>query len=404
MPAEGTKALAGGKIMSLQTKVDALLQAAVANGDVPGVVALATSREETVYEGGVGERVLGGGAAMSTDTVVWIASMTKAITAAAAMQLVEQGRLDLDRPAREVVPALAEVVVLEGFDEAGQPITRAPAHAITLRHLLTHTAGFAYEIWQEPIIRYQEAKGLPGIITCEERALRTPLLFDPGERWEYGINMDWAGKMVEAASGQKLGAYMKANIFEPLGMRDTAFKMTEDMRRRLARIHQRGDDDRFEPLLDLEIPQAPEFEMGGGGLYGTIRDYAKFVRMILNKGRADGHQVLKPGTVERMSVNQMGDCRVGALKTAMPTLSNDAEFFPGMAKTWGLSFMINPERAPTGRTAGSLGWAGLANSYFWIDPAAGLGGVYATQVLPFADKKALPLFLDFEKTVYEHLT
>jgi methyl acetate hydrolase len=396
--------LAGGKIMSLQTKVDALLQAAVANGDVPGVVALATSREETVYEGGVGERVLGGGAAMSTDTVVWIASMTKAITAAAAMQLVEQGRLDLDRPAREVVPALAEVVVLEGFDEAGQPITRAPAHAITLRHLLTHTAGFAYEIWQEPIIRYQEAKGLPGIITCEERALRTPLLFDPGERWEYGINMDWAGKMVEAASGQKLGAYMKANIFEPLGMRDTAFKMTEDMRRRLARIHQRGDDDRFEPLLDLEIPQAPEFEMGGGGLYGTIRDYAKFVRMILNKGRADGHQVLKPGTVERMSVNQMGDCRVGALKTAMPTLSNDAEFFPGMAKTWGLSFMINPERAPTGRTAGSLGWAGLANSYFWIDPAAGLGGVYATQVLPFADKKALPLFLDFEKTVYEHLT
>jgi methyl acetate hydrolase len=404
MPAEGTKALAGGKIMSLQTKVDALLQAAVANGDVPGVVALATSREETVYEGGFGERVLGGGAAMSPDTVVWIASMTKAITAAAAMQLVEQGRLDLDRPAREVVPALAEVVVLEGFDEAGQPITRVPAHAITLRHLLTHTAGFAYEIWQEPIIRYQEAKGLPGIITCEERALRTPLLFDPGARWEYGINMDWAGKMVEAVSGQKLGAYMKANIFEPLGMRDTAFKMTEDMRRRLARIHQRGDDDRFEPLLDLEIPQAPEFEMGGGGLYGTIRDYAKFVRMILNKGRADGNQLLKPETVEMMSVNQMGDCRVCALKTAMPTLSNDAEFFPGMAKTWGLSFMINPERAPTGRTAGSLGWAGLANSYFWIDPAAGLGGVYATQVLPFADKKALPLFLDFEKTVYEHLT
>jgi methyl acetate hydrolase len=404
MPAEGSKALAGGKIMSLQTKVDALLQAAVANGDVPGVVALATSREETVYEGGFGERVLGGGAAMSPDTVVWIASMTKAITAAAAMQLVEQGRLDLDRPAREVVPALAEVVVLEGFDEAGQPITRAPVRAITLRHLLTHTAGFAYEIWQEPIIRYQEAKGLPGIITCEERALRTPLLFDPGARWEYGINMDWAGKMVEAVSGQKLGAYMKANIFEPLGMRDTAFKMTEDMRRRLARIHQRGDDDRFEPLLDLEIPQAPEFEMGGGGLYGTIRDYAKFVRMILNKGRADGHQLLKPETIEMMSVNQMGDCRVGALKTAMPTLSNDAEFFPGMAKTWGLSFMINPERAPTGRTAGSLGWAGLANSYFWIDPAAGVGGVYATQVLPFADKKALPLFLDFEKTVYGHLT
>jgi methyl acetate hydrolase len=394
----------GGETMSLNTKVDALLQSTVANGDVPGVVALATTRDGTVYEGGFGERVLGGGAAMSPNTVVWIASMTKAITGTAAMQLVEQGRLELDRPASEVVPALAEVEVLDGFDDAGQPITRPPARPITLRHLLTHTAGFAYEIWQEPIIRYQEAKGIPGIISCQDAALRTPLLFDPGERWEYGINIDWAGKMVEATSGQKLGAYMKANIFEPLGMRDTAFVITDDMRRRLAKIHQRGDDDRLEPLLDLEIPQAPEFEMGGGGLYSTVRDYAKFVRMILNGGRADGQQVLRPETVAAMSVNQMGECRVGPVKTAMPTLSNDAEFFPGMPKTWGLSFMINTERAPTGRSPGSLAWAGLANTYFWIDPSAGVGGVYATQVLPFADRKSLPLFFDFETAVYDHLS
>jgi CubicO group peptidase (beta-lactamase class C family) len=389
--------------MSLQSKADALLQAAVAQGDVPGVVALATGRDGTLYEGGFGERVLGGGAAMSPDTVVWIASMTKALTGTAAMQLVEQGRLDLDRPARDVVPALADTEVLTGFDAGGQPVTRPPVRPITLRHLLTHTAGFAYEIWQEPIGRYQAAKGLPGIISCEECALTTPLLFDPGERWEYGINIDWAGKMVEAVSGQKLGAYLKANLFEPLGMSDTAFKISDDMRRRQAKIHQRGDDDGFTPLHDLEIPQAPEFEMGGGGLYGTAQDYAKFVRMILNQGRADGGQVLKPETVAQMSTNQMGECRVCMLKTALPPLSNDAEFFPGMAKTWGLSFMINPERAPTGRSPGSLAWGGLANSYFWIDRAAGVGGVYATQVLPFADKKALPLFLAFETTVYDQL-
>jgi CubicO group peptidase (beta-lactamase class C family) len=209
--------------------------------------------------------------------------------------------------------------------------------------------------------------------------------------------------MVETVSGQKLGAYVKSNIFEPLGMRDTAFKITDDMRRRLAKIHQRGDDDRLEPLHDLEIPQEPEFEMGGGGLYGTVQDYAKFVRMIVNQGRADGGQLLKPETVGAMSVNQMGDCRVCALETAMPTLSNHAEFFPGMPKTWGLSFMINTEPAPTGRSAGSLAWAGLANTYFWIDPTAGVGGVYATQVLPFADKKSLPLFFDFETAVYDHL-
>jgi methyl acetate hydrolase len=405
MPGKGALGNLGGRReMSLRTQADTLLQSAVADGEVPGAVALATDRNETLYEGAFGERVQGGGAAMSPDTVVWIASMTKAITGTAAMQLVEQGRLDLDRPAREVVPALAEVEVLEGFDNSGQPVTRAPARPITLRQLLTHTAGFAYEIWEQPIIRYQEAKGLPGIITCEERALRTPLLFDPGERWEYGINIDWAGKMVEAVSGQKLGAYMKANIFEPLGMRDTGFKITDDMRGRLAKIHQRGDDDRLEPQLELEIPQQPEFEMGGGGLYGTAGDYVRFVRMILNEGRADGQQILKPETVRVMSTNQMGDCRVCMLRTAMPPLSNDAEFFPGMPKTWGLSFMINTERAPTGRNPGSLAWAGLANTYFWIDPTAGIGGVYATQVLPFADKKALPLFFAFEQTVYEQLS
>jgi methyl acetate hydrolase len=390
--------------MSLQTEADALLRQAAANGDVPGVVALATDSNGTIYEGGFGERLQGGGAAMTADTVVWIASMTKAITATAAMQLVEQGRLHLDRPAQDVAPALAEARVLDRFDDAGRPVTRPPARPVTLRHLLTHTAGFSYEFWQQPIIRYQEATGTPGIVTCEDRALTTPLLFDPGERWEYGISIDWAGKMVEAASGQKLGAYLQRNLFEPLGMGDTGFRITDDMRRRLAKIHQRGGDDRFEPQLELEIPQDPEFEMGGGGLYGTIQDYAKFVRMILNRGRADGQQLLKPETVQMMSTNQMGACRVGMLKTAMPPLSNDAEFFPGMPKTWGFSFMINTERAPTGRNPGSLAWAGLANSYFWIDPAAGIGGVYATQVLPFADKKALPLFLAFEKTVYDQLS
>lgn len=389
--------------MSLQQSVDTLLQASVDDGDVPGVVALATNGDETIYEGGFGERAAGGGETMTPDTVVWIASMTKAVTGAAAMQLVEQGKLDLDAPASDVIPYLADVPVLEGFDKDGHPITRGAKRPITLRHLLTHTAGFAYEIWQDPIAKYHEAAGLPGITTCEDAALKTPLLFDPGERWEYGINIDWAGKMVEQVSGQKLGAYMQENIFAPLGMADTAFKITPAMRARLAKIHARGDNESFDVLDDLEIEQEPEFEMGGGGLYSTVRDYSKFVRMILNQGKANGHQVLKPETVAMMSQNQMGDCRVSVLKTAAPDLSNDAEFFPGLEKTWGLSFMINEEAAPTGRPAGSLAWAGLANSYYWIDPKNGIGGVYATQILPFADEKSLPLFLDFEKRVYDSL-
>jgi CubicO group peptidase (beta-lactamase class C family) len=279
---------------------------------------------------------------MTPDTVVWIASMTKAITGAAAMQQVERGKLGLDSPAKAVVPYLGEVQVLEGWDAAGKPKTRKPKRDITLRHLLTHTAGFSYEIWNPDIVKYQTTMGVPGITGCENKALTTPLLFDPGERWDYGINIDWAGKMVEAASGQKLGQYLKDNVLGPLGMDSTAFFITPSMRERWPRSIIAGPDGALAPDMALEIPQQPEFEMGGGGLYGTAGDYAKFVRMMLNRGRSDrGDPVLKPETVAQMSKNAMGDCRVGLLKTEMPPLSNDAEFFPGLDKQWGLSFMIN---------------------------------------------------------------
>lgn len=385
--------------MALRDQIDSLLSNAAASGDVPGVVAVATDRNGTLYEGGFGVRVLGEPAPMTPDTVVWFASMTKALTATGAMQLVEQGKLALDDPASTAVPALGDVAVLDGFDAEGRPRTRAPKRPVTLRHLLTHTAGFAYEIWSEQVQRCQAALGLPGIITCQNAALRTPLLFDPGERWEYGINIDWVGKVVEAVSGQKLGTYLAENVLGPLGMRDTAFRITPEMRRRLAKIHQRGEDGKLVPT-EVELPQEPEFEMGGGGLYGTASDYSRFVRMILNRGRAGAMQILRPETVDLMSRNAMGDARVTLLRTAAPALSHDAEFFPGMSKSWGLSFMINNETAPTGRTAGSLAWAGLANTFYWVDPARGLGGVYATQVLPFADPKAVSLFFEFEKAIY----
>lgn len=386
--------------MSLKTQADALLRTAAESGDVPGVVATATDRNGTIYEGGFGWRTLGESAEMTPDTVVWIASMTKALTGTAAMQLVEQGILALDSPVSTIIPALGEVEVLEGFDADGQPRTRKPKRAITLRHLLTHTAGFGYSFWNADVVRYQQVKGLPPIISCQNATLQLPLHFDPGERWQYGINMDWVGKLVEAVSGKRLGAHLSENVFGPLGMTDTAFRITPSMRQRVAKIHQRGEDGRLVPT-DLEIPQDPEFEMGGGGLYGTVGDYLKFVRMMLNRGRAGSEQVLKPETVDLMALRAMGECKVTMLHTTNPNLSLDAEFFPGMPKGWGLSFMINTEQAPTGRTAGSLGWAGLANSYYWIDQARGLGGVYATQILPFVDHKALPLYLEFEKTVYQ---
>jgi CubicO group peptidase (beta-lactamase class C family) len=327
--------------------------------------------------------------------------MTKALVGAAAMQQVERGVLELDAPAASVLPALGEVRVLEGFDADGRPRTRARSGEITLRHLLTHTSGFGYEIFSQEIARYKQALGLPDTNSGLRAALDAPLLFDPGERWEYGTGIDWAGRMLEAVDGRKLGALLREELLGPLGMDDTAFSITPAMRQRLAKIHHREEDGTLTPDLELEMPQQAEFEAGGHALYGTLPDYLKFVRMLLNEGRTDrGEAVLAPATVAQMSRNAIGRLTVPALQSAAPALSRDAEFFPGIRKRWGLSFMINDAEAPTGRSAGSLAWAGLANSFFWVDPKRGLGGVYATQILPFADERALAAYYAFEALAY----
>jgi len=379
--------------------IDTILSQAVGAKSVPGVVAVAATERGVVYEGAFGQREVGKPAPMTLDTVVWIASMTKAITATAAMQLVERGKLSLERPAGEVVPEIGAAKVLEGFDAAGKPRLRAPKRPITLRHLLTHTAGFSYEIWNTSIAQFQQVTGTPGITTCTNAALGTPLVFDPGDKWEYGINIDWVGKMVEAMSGQKLDRYFQDNIFGPLGMTDTSFKLSASQRARLASVHQRGADGALAPI-EFGLPENPEFLMGGGGLYGTAGDYLTLCRMILQDGALNGAQVLRRDTVALMAQNHIGALEIGVFKTAIPPLSNDVELFPGMSKKWGLSFLINTETAPTGRSANSLAWAGLANTYFWIDRAKRVCGVFLSQLFPFYDGIAIDLFGKFETAVY----
>jgi methyl acetate hydrolase len=383
-------------------QIDQVLQAAIDRSDVPGVVAMAATAAGPAYQGAFGRRVLSDGAEMTADTVFWIASMTKAITSAAAMQLVEQGRLALDSPIASVLPELASPQVLEGFDASGEPKLRPARRPITLRHLITHTAGFVYDIWSPEIGRYMEKRSIPGIISCENAALALPLTFDPGDEWDYGINIDWVGKAVERVSGQVLGDFFAEHLFGPIGMNDTGFKLTPEHRARLASMHARAPDGTLAPM-PFELPQEPEFQMGGGGLYGTAADYLAFQRLFLNAGRADGRQVLSPQTVRLMSENAIGDLSVQLLKTVVPAYSNDAEFFPGMVKKWSLGFMISTAPVPGGRSPGSLAWAGLGNTYFWIDPIKEIAGVILMQLIPFADAKALALFDNFEKAVYAAL-
>lgn len=389
--------------MSLKQSLDAVLQRGVQPGGVPGVVAMVTDRAGTRYEGAFGVRKLGDDAKMNTDSVVLIASLTKALTATAALQMVEQGKLDLTSPASKWLPDLGKVQVLEGFDVAGKPKLRAPKRPITLKHLLTHTAGFSYEFFSENLQKWQAATGTPGFTSSTYASLMMPLMFDPGERWEYGVNLDWVGLLVEQVSGQKLGAYLTEHVMKPLGMTSTSMKISPDMRKRLATIHARLPDGGLAPM-DLEIPQEPEVEMGGHGLYGTAGDYLKFVRMILNKGQGDKGRVLKAETVEEMSKNQLeGDMQVPSITSADLGLSNHFPLPPDNPHLWSLAFMINTKDLPTGRKGGSLMWAGLANCYYWIDPTSGIGGVYLSQILPFGDIKSLPLFFEFEATTYQAL-
>ncbi|MBV7426954.1 beta-lactamase family protein [Acidovorax sp. sif0715] len=386
----------------MKNALDEILADGVKRGHAPGVLALVADRDGILYEGSAGERQLGGGAAMGPDTVLWIASMTKAITSVAAIQCVERGLLNLDAPASRVVPAIGALGVLTGFDAQGQPITRPPKRPITLRHLLSHNSGCSYEIWNPDMQKVQAALGIPGTIDCRLKALELPLVADPGERWEYGIGIDWAGRMVEAVTGLTLGEFMHQNLWGPLGMTSTGFHITPDMRQRLAGVHLRGEDGAFAPF-PFEITQEPEFHMGGGALYSTAGDYARFMRMVLNLGQLDGERVLKPETVvSHLMLNQIGNARVSLLKAAI-ALTADAEFFPGLRKTWSLAFQINEEEAPTGRPAGSLSWAGLANSFFWIDPHTGIAGLLATQTFPFADARVMDLLYAYEKGVYDAL-
>lgn len=388
----------------LKNNCDAVLRG-VTDGDqrVPGVVAMVTDRHDDIYSGASGEARINGDS-VTEDTVFALFSTTKAITGTTALQCVEEGLLDLDAPAKEYAPAIGNLQVIEGFDNAGQPKLRAPKSDVTTRQLMLHTGGFGYDFFSETYKKLAEEHEQPSIITCSRASIETPLLFDPGVRWEYGTNIDWVGQVVEGIRGKRLGAVMQEHVFEPLNMQDIAFTRSDAMKKRTAIIHAREDDMSLTPMDDFALPDDPEIDMGGHGLYGTVPEYMKFIRMWLNDGAGSNGRVLKKETVDwAVHGALVPPQKVTMLPGTIPTISNDAEFFPGQKKDWSYTFMVNSEEAPTGRSAGSLGWAGLANCFFWIDRKNGVGGYWATQILPFLDPKSFPAYLDFESAVYKSL-
>ena len=383
-------------------QIDAALRDATQARLLPGVVAMAANDGGVIYEGAFGSRQIGQPAPMSHDTIFSVASMIKLVTSVAALQLVEQGKLTLDGPVPAIDEALGAPQVLTGFDSVGVPQLRPAKRPITLRDLLTHTAGFTYPLWDAQALRYRRAIAAPPP-RRNGAWPRTPLMFDPGTRWQYGTNMDWVGRIVETVGSERLDVYFRNHIFGPLGMSDTGFAVAPAQRARQAARHYR----RPAGSLVAEPPRGqtpPTVFSGGGNLYSTAPDYLTLLRALLHGGSFNGARILRAETVALMGQNQIGNIQAGLMKTTNPALSNDVDFFPGMALRWGLGHMITMEPGPNGRGAGSLTWAGLLNTYYWLDPPKRIAAVFMTQVLPFADKTALALYGQFERGIYRAIS
>lgn len=378
---------------------EATAQRLVADGALHGVAAMVADESRTLYGSAFGFADLEQQKKLDVGDVFFIASMTKIITALACVQLIEQGKLGLEDDASAIVPKMV-AKVLTGFDANGQPVLREPKRKVTVRHLLTHTSGQTTDLWNPDTIRYIEVMKLPPVPGCKPEAFMTPLVFDPGEGWEYGVGSDWVGQIVEKVSGQRLDAYFKQHIFDPIGMTETSFILSPAQRAKLVPVQIRQADGSFRQS-GFEVSQSPEMFMGGAGLYGTVPDYIKFLQMFLNDGRAQGGQVLKPETVELFTANHVGDLPWPGMKSAIPAMSADVNLLPGIPKRWSLGALRNETDVPGRRRARSQFWAGLSNSYFWFDRTSKLAGVTASAYFPFADPAAVQAFDALELDSYK---
>ncbi|KFG94761.1 beta-lactamase [Burkholderia paludis] len=369
--------------------IKALLDDAVSKGVVHGIAAVVVDRSGPLFHHAVGEA--------GRQTMFRNASMTKAVATTAALQFVEKGLLSLDATVESILPEFGQLQVLEGFD-GGKPCLRPPASRATVRQLMTHTAGLGYFFLNEKLLRYHELTGEPHPLTGLKRSLSAPLVNDPGTAWEYGASTDWLGLIVEKLSGQSLGSYLKEHVYGPLGMNDSTFTPSAEQRGRLMRVMQRQADGTLAPSA-LDLPPTSEWDAAGHGSYGTVQDYGRFLQAWLN----DGAGTLEPATVQMALQNHLGPIKLPELmKSTLPGLSNDVPAAP-VPQGWGLGFHLTLDDVPGMRGNGTADWAGVFNSYYWIDHSKGIGAVLMTQLLPFFDMPVVETLIGFETAVYQQV-
>jgi len=382
------------------TAIDNVLREAVESGGVPQVAAIAADRDGVIYAGAAGPRAAGEDDPVTVDTLFRIMSMTKMPCTVAALQQMEQGKLDLDAPVTEYCPEFAEVQVMTGFDGEA-PILRPPARPVTVKHLITHTSGLGYWFWSERLVRWEKLTGVPNVVAGSRASLTAPMLTDPGEEFVYGINTDWLGKVVEAVTGVGLDVAIKEGVTGPLGMDQTTFLMTDDQRPNSTPVHVKGEDGTWVAIGEV-LNQQPDYWAGGHGLYGPPSDYIKFQRALLRGGELDGTRILQQATVDEAFRNQIGDLDFPAVLPAADPAASCA-FQAGPGYKWGYGLLLNTADIPGMRRAWSGAWAGLCNTQFWIDRTSGICGSIYSNFLPFVTPEAVTLYNDFERALYASL-
>jgi methyl acetate hydrolase len=373
------------------------LAAAVARGDTPGVVGLVVDRDRVLFEGAAGKLDVGHGVPMPVNGIFNIASMTKPVTSVAIMMLVEQGKLQLDDPVSKYLAGFDNLKVITKFNNAdGTFETRPARRAMTVRHLLTHTSGIGYGFCNPIVLRLQQGN--------QKSEWELPLLSDPGDKWNYSASTRVLGLIVEKITGATLEAWYQERIFKPLGMVDTSYAVSSDKQSRVSMTYSRAAGTLKEQPR-ASIPSTPTAPFrGDGGLYSTVRDYGLFMRMLLNGGQLGTTRLLSEQSVRTMGENQIGSIFVEQQPAADPQRTRPFPLGAGHDK-FGLGFQIasNNDSYAKFRSPGSMSWAGIFNTEFWIDPVRHIGGVQMMQVLPFYDDGAIRTLRDFEELVYQGL-
>lgn len=382
--------------------IDRVLRDGVDTGAVPHVAAIVADRDGVIYEGGMGPRIAGeSDEPVTTSTVFHIMSMTKIIATTAALQQAERGELNLDAPVEDYLPEFAAVQVLEGFD-GDTPRLRAPASRATVKQLVTHTAGFGYWFWNADLNRYEKVTGIPNVVPGNADAFKAPMVVEPGTQFNYGINTDWLGKVVEAVAGKSLDVVIKENVTGPLGMNDTMFLLDTGRKDNAATVHTKNEAGQWTSAGFVCNFDSPDWWPAGHGMSSTPQDYIRFERMLLRGGELDGQRLLQQQTVEAAFSNQIGELDVPAeIPSADPSVSGPLRLGPGFK--WGYGLLLNTTDISGGRCAWTGAWAGLFNTHFWIDRTTGICASIYTNSLPFITDEAWKLYGDFESAVYASL-